>query len=116
MIDRPVPCNGCTACCKKELVILHPEGGDVPAHYLTRTIPHPLHGRPVLALLHKDNGDCVYLGEQGCTIYATRPAVCRSFDCRRLWSLLTSRQRREYSKDPVLKTRLDAGRKRLHTL
>jgi len=28
------------------------------------------------------NGDCVYLGADGCTIHGRQPAVCKAFDCR----------------------------------
>jgi Fe-S-cluster containining protein len=115
-ITRIVPCDGCTACCRNELVILHPEDGDVISTYRTHPIRHPMTGALAFALDHKPNGDCVYLGESGCTIHNRAPAVCRSFDCRRLYSLLTSKQRREQSKDPIMKTRLDAGKKRLGTL
>lgn len=34
----------------------------------------------------KDNGDCFYLGETGCTIYKTRPEQCKEFDCRKLYN------------------------------
>lgn len=112
-----VPCDGCTACCKNELVILHPEDGDIAARYRTRHVEHPfIAGKIVDVLLHKDNAECFYLGASGCTIYATRPAMCKSFDCRKLFSLLTSKERREHGKDPIMKTRLDAGKKRLWTL
>ena len=30
------------------------------------------------------NGDCLYLGPKGCEVYADRPVVCRTFDCRRV--------------------------------
>lgn len=39
-----------------------------------------VNGRQVLA--HKLNGDCVYLGPGGCSIYDRRPILCRAFDCR----------------------------------
>jgi Fe-S-cluster containining protein len=33
-------------------------------------------------LKRRPNGDCVYLGENGCTIHDRAPTVCRVFDCR----------------------------------
>lgn len=33
-------------------------------------------------LATRASGDCVYLCSGGCSIYATRPNVCRSYDCR----------------------------------
>lgn len=32
----------------------------------------------------KENGDCVYLSETGCSIHETRPQACRPFDCLEL--------------------------------
>lgn len=77
-----VPCGSCRACCN-ELIILHPEDGDDPSAYLTRTVKHPLTGQPVPALLHKPDGNCFYLGKEGCTIHERAPILCREFDCRR---------------------------------
>jgi Fe-S-cluster containining protein len=36
-----------------------------------------------IALKLKPNGDCIFLGDKGCSIYEDRPYVCRDFDCRR---------------------------------
>lgn len=33
-------------------------------------------------LAHKDNGDCIYLGDTGCTIHERKPQQCREMDCR----------------------------------
>ena len=84
-----VPCNGCTACCRRELVPLLPEHGDDPGTFETQTIGT----EPFLAVA--ENGDCVYLGPEGCTIHARAPAVCRAFDCRRFFLSLTRVQRRQ---------------------
>jgi len=78
--DRSVPCNGCTACCRDQLVVLVEEDGD-PAQY--RTVPLEGAGDESLRQLEtKPDGACIYLGEQGCEIYDRRPAMCRTFDCR----------------------------------
>jgi len=113
-----VPCNGCTICCKGELLVLHPQAGDDPETYLTREVTNPLTGEPALALQQKDNGDCIYLGETGCTIHGRAPAICREFDCRKFFLRAGDRaQRRQYVKQGVItKELLEAGRKRLHTL
>ena len=63
----PVPCNGCRLCCIAQLVLLFPDRGDDPASYQTRRLDTPK--GPVEVLDHKPNGECVYLGEAGCTIY-----------------------------------------------
>lgn len=74
-----VPCNGCTLCCQGDAIRLLP--GDDPTQYETE--PH-VHYRDQLMLAHKPNGDCVYLGESGCTIHDRSPQMCREMDCRNI--------------------------------
>jgi Fe-S-cluster containining protein len=38
-----------------------------------------------MILNRKDNGECIYLGADGCTIHDRAPWVCRTFDCRELY-------------------------------
>lgn len=112
--ERAVPCGSCRACCSHELVIIHPENGD-DGRYLTRTVPHPFEdGRTVQALMHKPDGSCVYLGEQGCTIYDRRPVVCREFDCRRMVLRLKKALGRKRARDLIEKSEtLQAGNRLL---
>lgn len=72
-----VPCNGCTECCKNDVIrILDHEDASQ-----WETMPHPIFiGKRALKM--GDNGSCVYLGEKGCTINKSKPALCKSFDCR----------------------------------
>jgi Fe-S-cluster containining protein len=71
----------------------------------------------LLRLRHAANGDCVYLGAKGCTIYEDRPAVCRNFDCRLAFLMSTREERRMGIKTGALsKAVFAAGRKRLNTL
>lgn len=78
-------CGGCVKCCKGEAVYLTVH--DNPALYDTEPV-EILPGRymPIdtiaLQLKRRANGDCIYLGEAGCTIYARRPHICKAFDCR----------------------------------
>lgn len=120
VLRAEVPCDGCTTCCKGDLLVLHPEMGDDPSQYETRAIEHPLTGEPVFALANKKSGDCVYLGEGGCTIHERAPAICRAFDCRKFFLRLQGMrraQRREIVRRGLVgKDVLDAGKKRLHTL
>ena len=112
-----VPCNGCTECCKRDLLILHPECGDDPNEYETRRVKHPLTGEPALALKHKAEGGCIYLGKNGCTIHDRAPAICREFDCRRLFLRMTRDERKAAVKSGKASKRVfDAAKKRLHTL
>ena len=74
----PVPCGTCSACC-------HYDGIPVDAKRDKPRLPHLRTERNVtgeLVLQRRDDGACVHLGEQGCTVYEQRPGVCRSFDCR----------------------------------
>jgi uncharacterized protein len=85
-----VACNGCTKCCKGDTIFLHPDLGDDLAFFAGnyKTEFNPLANRRQFALLHKRNGDCVYLGESGCTIYEKRPAICKTFSCVGVWRKL----------------------------
>lgn len=84
-----VPCNGCTLCCQGDAIRLLPE--DDPSQY--QTVPHDwMPGQ--LMLDHKKNGDCIYLGETGCTIHDRKPLMCREMDCRTLAQRLTFSQAR----------------------
>jgi len=120
MLEAPraqVPCNGCHECCRGgEVVTLFPEAGDDPSKYLTSDALM-VDGTPLIMLQHKPNGDCVYLGEQGCTIHDRAPAVCRAFDCRGFFLKLTRNERRRWGRDNPHKQRIfAAGRMRLQTL
>ena len=71
-----VPCNGCRLCCQNDAVRLLP--GDRLDLFIE---PHPmLPGQWMIA--HKENGDCHYLGEKGCTIQDNKPKQCQRMDCR----------------------------------
>jgi Fe-S-cluster containining protein len=74
----PVPCNGCTACCRNHQAVTWQEGDDPTLFTATGKV-----GQEWMAMLpQKGNGDCAYLGEAGCTVYDRRPIVCR-YEC--LW-------------------------------
>lgn len=77
-----VNCNGCTLCCRRELVILVP--GDDTSRYpeaMIIDVPSP-YGQPQTRVIpHRPDGACVYLGMHGCTIYEKRPTMCRVFSC-----------------------------------
>lgn len=111
-----VPCNGCKACCRHALILLMP--GDDQSRYWTRIVTNPLTGLPGLAVATRPGGDCVYLGEDGCTIHDHAPAVCRAFDCRRWVQGLGNRAaiRRGIKAGEFDPAVIEAGRERLHTL
>jgi hypothetical protein len=79
-----VPCNGCTACCKNDVIFLRDE--DNPKDYDTVWTIHRSTGIGGLALKRKENGHCIYLIEdKGCSIHGRAPYNCRIFDCRKTW-------------------------------
>ena len=118
MSDRvSVPCGACRACCRSDAVFLHPEMGDDPTLYQTVKTTHPLTGQSAHMLAHKKNGECVYLGEGGCTIHDRAPAICREFDCRRMYLQTPRIDRKRMIREGVFsKAVFDAGRDRLETL
>lgn len=111
-IVADVPCNGCTACCRGEIVMLFPEHGDNPKVLAQH---FDLGGK--LILEQTDSGDCVYLKDGGCSVWEDRPAMCRAFDCRRHYQSFTRSERRRMVKSGIAsRSVFDAGRSRLHTL
>lgn len=120
MTEKPparVPCNGCTACCKGEAIILHPECGDDESLYQTKPVQHPLTGKMALMLEQKSNGDCAYLGTNGCTIWGHRPTICRTFDCRMMFLKFPPALRKQMLRAGMLdRDVIRAGRKRQNTL
>ena len=113
-----MPCNGCTECCRSNQgLVLHPEQGDDVVSYQHRTLAARDTGEPVFVLAADQSGQCVYLGDRGCTIYERRPFLCRSFDCRTHY-LMLPRQDRDNLVKLGLSSRavFNAGRSRLKTL
>lgn len=109
MIRATVPCDGCTACCRNEAVILTPE--DDASQYETE--PSRLGPR----LKRKADGSCFYLGDSGCTIHGRAPVMCKVYDCRAQYSMYSRLTRRKMVSQGLLDPRiLEEGRKRVHTL
>jgi len=78
-----VPCGSCHLCCRM-MTPVRPEMGDDPSSYQTAMCFTP--GKaPYLILDRHPNGDCVYLGQFGCTIWERAPYECRQFDCRAIF-------------------------------
>lgn len=90
---KKVACDGCTRCCQGfQQIMLQAE--DDPDQYQTTAAISALNGEPGIALVQRANGDCIYLGDAGCTIYDRAPVLCRSFDCRGMAKLLRSKTTR----------------------
>lgn len=109
-----VPCDGCTACCKHDIIFLHPENGDKPETYETIEVFNPISKRVAPALARAENGWCIYLGPGGCTIHDRAPVICQKFDCRKFVQMLGNRadRRRAAVGNEVVR----AGVERLKTL
>jgi hypothetical protein len=80
--DARVPCGSCRRCCQgNSIVMLLAHEGDAVETYQHEYVDLPGAGRgPILK--RQANGDCIYLGETGCTIHGRAPVVCKVFDCR----------------------------------
>jgi hypothetical protein len=103
-----VPCGACTLCCRTLIVPLaEEEFADYDWAWITTRAGERL-GR---ALQRKPNGECVYLGENGCTIHGRAPHVCQRFDCRELFRKSDRNGRRKaISSGKIPKVLFDKGR------
>lgn len=112
--DATVPCGSCRRCCRgNSIVMLLAHEGDAVETYQHEIVDLPGAGRgPILK--RKENGDCIYLGEQGCTIHGRAPVICKVFDCRNAYMAFMqhapSDRRRMIKARAVDKEILDRGR------
>lgn len=110
-VRAETPCNGCTLCCRNDAIMLHPEHGDKPETYLTTPYVNPLTGEPGLMLAKKDNGECIYLGNSGCTIHDRSPTICQTFDCGKMFKAFPLKMRAKLLEaGMVSKEVMDMGR------
>lgn len=81
--DVDVPCGKCRACCRTfDVGVTRADLEREPRLDVTGEWTTTPEGRAVTQLRHRDDGTCVHLGFDGCQVYAGRPALCRTFDCR----------------------------------
>lgn len=83
----PVPCGTCRLCCSMLPVPLRPEHDDVSAYDHTMV---ERNGQQVAFLRKHEGGACVYLNDNGCSIWERAPFACRYFDCRTYFHLAHS--------------------------
>ncbi len=108
----PVNCGGCRTCCIDDTITLHPS--DNPADFDHVEFPD---GHRELA--KGKNGQCVYLGKKGCTIYDRQPFMCRAFDCRGLvlkFEKMMAAEQRQRLDSPQYVRVLAEGTRRLRIL
>ena len=100
-------CQRCRYCCSSEPGYVFLSASDIEnaANALaiskeeflalyTREVDYGLYY--MVSLKEKDNYDCIFLGEKGCTIYEGRPLQCRTYP---FWpSIIESRQNWESEK------------------
>lgn len=117
-----VPCGPCHACCKTDVALLPEEGDKIEEYdHVWITLPDGPPDGPrstTLAFLRKQpNGECVYLGRDGCTIHGRAPHICKIFDCRVFFLSHNRAERHNMSKhNPESRKILNAGRERMKTL
>lgn len=113
---RKVSCNGCTICCKNDMIFLHPEHGDKKEDYEVEPAINPITEEKGFALKKKKNGDCIYLCENWCSIHDKSPIICQEFDCGDFYRGFIERtsrseRRRLVKCGFISKALLNAGRK-----
>lgn len=90
-------CAECdAACCRSDLIILHPEQGDDAGAYDTVDVTNPLTGEKVQALRRKPDGSCIYLSDGRCSIHGRHPVICRAFDCGRMFDAWDAKKRMKF--------------------
>lgn len=78
---KELECRGCTACCEwADDEAIRPLLTCDEAAKLRHTI---IKGQPRLE--SNEDGSCVYLEANGCSIHKHRPMQCKMFDCRVLY-------------------------------
>ena len=111
-----VPCGTCRLCRHYDVILLIPDEGDVIESYEHQIVDVPGTG-PVAVVKKGVDGNCIYLGPDGCAIHERAPAICQAFDCRRLFLSKSRMERRAMVKAGAAdKEIFEAARKRLHTL
>ncbi len=83
-LGMDVPCGDCNACCRSSYFIhIRPDEGETLAA-IPPELLFPAPGLPAgnVLLGFDEHGHCPMLRDGACSIYASRPLTCRSYDCR----------------------------------
>jgi len=71
--------SGCDQCCRESVIpVSAPEVGAALTHLLERT-PGPVRGRVLRNLRERQDGQCPFLLDCTCSVYADRFLACRQF-------------------------------------
>lgn len=108
-----IDCQRCTACCRKDVVVLGPGDDRDELRWHAEW-----HNGVAHDVLDRDElGDCIYVTPMGCSIHGSAPMVCRRMDCRTLLCDTTPSQREARVRQNTQMIHVYvAGAKRLHTL
>jgi Fe-S-cluster containining protein len=101
-----VSCQGCTACCRQQIVVLSKADEPNLAAYDYREVGS------LRVLNTRPDGACIHLGASGCTIYDRRPIICQHYDCRKHFQSLSAGERKRFAGGAMG----EAARKRLASL
>lgn len=108
-----LPCDGCTACCRGEqLVVLF---SDDDSRLLDRAVLKP-NDTWIGWLRHNLNGDCAWLEAGRCAAYEFRPKVCRAFSCVGLWFGMPAGERLKMLRESLGVDEIYLAAVRLHRL
>jgi Fe-S-cluster containining protein len=79
-----VPCGECNACCRGSYFIHVDPSESESLTAIDESLLFPAPGRPEghRLLGFDESGTCPMLREDRCTVYASRPRTCRTYDCR----------------------------------
>ncbi len=79
-----VPCGDCTACCTaSQFIHIGPlESAALAAIPSALLFPAPRMPEGHLLMGYDEHGRCPMLIDDACSIYASRPRTCRTYDCR----------------------------------
>jgi len=103
-------CGTCTACCKRDLIRL--QGEDDLSAFKWHLEKEGADWVPTLD--RKDNGECIYLTDDGCSIHGSQPGICKRFDCRELFKSTTPKFRAfRIAQNPTMSDVYTAGEARL---
>lgn len=89
MSDELVNCGSCSACCRRELVALvdgdnladYPDARQLASLDASIGLKQVLPTATGWVIPHGNDGACIYLKEDKCSIYEKRPKMCRVFSC-----------------------------------
>ena len=84
-----IDCGDCHLCCQNGMLVILIDGPDDMWPY--KCSPRVANGEIIRVLDHQPNGDCVYLGPDGCSIHGQHPHMCRVFDCADFVRLVASK-------------------------